>query len=250
MYACNTHILRRQLWHELASLQQSNVGPWCFLDDFNSVLGAHEMFGGSSPLRIACDEFQTWSDSCKLTHLSTKGAEFTWSNGRRSRAYIAPGLNRAICNDSWIQYWNQISCSTLTRSKSYNHPILLSISKEVSSHPSSFKFFKMWIDHPDCRRVASEKCSQIVESAMAAVDRIQNQIRGSVLDDDLFNMERKAQEDLQKALHFEEQFWKDRSRVKWHAEGDRNTSFFMVTKIRNASKQMKMLRKWDIILDN
>lgn len=83
VYACTTHTQRRQLWLELANLQQSHVGPWCFIGDFNSVLGAHEKKGGGLPLRASCEEFRSWSESGHLTHLLTRGVDFTWSNGRR-----------------------------------------------------------------------------------------------------------------------------------------------------------------------
>lgn len=49
IYACTTYTQRRNLWMELASLQQNHIGPWCFIGDFNVVLGAHEKRGGSLP---------------------------------------------------------------------------------------------------------------------------------------------------------------------------------------------------------
>lgn len=59
IYACTTYVLRRQLWVELANLQQNNVGLWCFLGDFNAVMGAHEKRGGRLPLPISYSEFRS-----------------------------------------------------------------------------------------------------------------------------------------------------------------------------------------------
>lgn len=71
IYACTTHVLRRELWLELANLQANNPAPWIFIGDFNAVLGSHVKRGGCPPLKISCDEFSAWSGSCKLSHLVT-----------------------------------------------------------------------------------------------------------------------------------------------------------------------------------
>lgn len=42
VYASTNYIARRDLWEDLAQLQQSYVNPWCFIGDFNAILGAHE----------------------------------------------------------------------------------------------------------------------------------------------------------------------------------------------------------------
>lgn len=73
VYASTCYILRRQLWMDLASLQQNHPSPWGFLGDFNAVLGAHEKCGGRLPLMASCEDFRGWTDSCFLTHLVTRG---------------------------------------------------------------------------------------------------------------------------------------------------------------------------------
>lgn len=79
IYASTSHIDRRSLWMELASLQQTNQGAWCCIGDFNAILGAHEKRGGRLPSIASCEEFKVWSGSCNLTYISTRGAAYTWS---------------------------------------------------------------------------------------------------------------------------------------------------------------------------
>jgi len=69
--------------------------------------------------------------------------------------------------------------------------------------------------------------------------------------DSLFDQQKLAQIDLNKALHMEEAFWCEKSRVKWHLEGDRNTSYFhRLTKIKNSTKTISSIRNGDeIIID-
>lgn len=137
VYAFTSHILRRDLWLELSSLQQSYPGPWLFLGDFNVVLGAYEKRGGFLPPRLSCEEFRAWSDTCNLNHVQTRGAEFTWTNNRSARSHTELRLDRAICNDEWLNFWSSMTCCTLTRCCSDHFPLLINLSNACKSHPSS-----------------------------------------------------------------------------------------------------------------
>lgn len=44
VYASNDHIRRKSLWSNLGTLSQS-CSSWCFIGDFNVILGAHEYKG-------------------------------------------------------------------------------------------------------------------------------------------------------------------------------------------------------------
>lgn len=253
---------------------------------FNTILGAHEKRGGNLPQAISCDEFRAWTDSCSLSHIDTKGAPFTWENGRGSSFHMELRLDRAICNIDWIDFWDSLACCTLPRSQSDHHPLLLVVSKGFIQYPSSFKFQNMWIDHVDCRRLISEVWNRNirycplgpmqlltkklmilnselkiwnrnifgdihlkVSEALQKVEEVQNLISSSGFSSELHEKEIKAQLDLQQALSFEESYWKDKSRLKWLTQGDRNTRFFHRTaQMKKVSKQMSSLRHGDSIL--
>lgn len=52
VYASTSYVKRRSLWSDLNSLQHSYQIPWCFMGDYNTVLGAHEYRGNGLPSRI------------------------------------------------------------------------------------------------------------------------------------------------------------------------------------------------------
>lgn len=47
------------------------------------------------------------------------------------------------------------------------------------------------------------------------------------------DQEKLAMIEFDKAVKFEEQFWQENAKVKWHIEGDRNTPYFhKIAKVR------------------
>jgi hypothetical protein len=156
VYASTNYLTRRNLWSTLNQLQTNFNLPWAFIGDFNAIVGAHEYRGSFSPARLPMEEFQTWSDSFNLLHLPTRGAEFTWANGRRGNRYTEKRLDRALCNHSLLDICSSLSVSTLTKHKSDHYPLLLDIQSSNVRFASQFKFMKMWTLHPDCLQLVHE----------------------------------------------------------------------------------------------
>lgn len=90
-----------------------------------------------------------------------------------------------------------------------------------------------------------------VYTARMKVDQIQGQIYINGYSDVLFNQEKDAQLELERALNYQEEFWREKSRLNWYIQGDRNTEFFhKVAKVRSVTKQISMLRKDEYVLTN
>jgi hypothetical protein len=100
IYASTSYILRRNLWADLTRLQNSFMGPWIFLGDFNAVLGAHEKRGRRLPPSLSCNDFMSWTNANLLLHLNTNGVQYTWNNGRMDSDSVFLRLDRAICNEA------------------------------------------------------------------------------------------------------------------------------------------------------
>ncbi|XP_019460146.1 PREDICTED: uncharacterized protein LOC109359906 [Lupinus angustifolius] len=283
VYGGTTQLLRRILWEELRILILTNQGPWCCVGDFNVVLGNHECRGMRLTPSSPCADFKNFTDSANLIHLQTRGSAFTWSNRRRGNALTEKRLDRSLCNKEWIDFWSQVACCTLPRISSDHHPILLCSDYGQLGVPAQFKFQKMWLHHQDCSRLVEEVwqrsisgCSMSILSqklklmkkefkvwnvevfglvshkvtlALDAVALIQDNIARNGPNDDNLEEDRVAQQTLIQALTIEEEFWKQKSRLNWFTSGDRNTSFFhRVTKIRNSSKSLTMLRSGGSLL--
>lgn len=124
VYASTNYITRRQLWYNLQNIQNQHNIPWCSIGDFNAILGSHEHRGFTNPARLPMEEFFDWSDSNNLYHIPTRGAQYTWTNGRGARQ-TERRLDRAICNQLWLDSCASLAVTTLTKFKSDHFPILL-----------------------------------------------------------------------------------------------------------------------------
>jgi len=52
-----------------------------------------------------------------------------------------------------------------------------------------------------------------------------------------------AQMKLDEALNMQEAFWKEKAKVNWHTDGDRNTNYFhRLAKIKNTNKLITSIK--------
>jgi len=112
IYASTCYTHRRELWSDLTRIQNIHNIPWCWIGDFNAIIGAHEYRGSYSPARTPMNEFLNWSDRDNLVHLPTRGARFTWSNRRDGRRLAEKRLDRTLCNHGWTLHQGQVCMAT------------------------------------------------------------------------------------------------------------------------------------------
>ena len=185
--------------------------------------------------------FQDWTDAHNLLHLPTRGAHYTWSNGRRGRRHTQRRLDRSICNQEWLDLCGTTSCSAIIKNRSDHYPLLLEFKTFEGSLSSNFKFLQMWAKHENCRdfiaacwqeRVVG--CPMLllkdnlctwnleifgnihshVKEAEDKLQSIQHQINSSNPTDDLLNQEKHAQCDFDKVLERQECFWREQNKTK------------------------------------
>jgi hypothetical protein len=248
-----------------------------FIGDFNTILEDQEHNGFAVPARHPIEDFQLWTDTNHLLHLPTSGAFYTWTNGRRGLRHTERRLDRAICNQNWLDACTSLDCSTLVRNRSDHYPLLLDFSCQNLSFRSSFKFMRMWSLHETCKDIISDSWNEVVvgcpmyilntklkrlkdklrtwnkevfgnvhayvNDADMQLQEIQSQLQTEGYTDNLRTLEKTAQGNLDKALDRQEEFWREKARINWHLKGDRNTAFFhRLAKIKNTNKLISSLK--------
>jgi len=86
----------------------------------------------------------------------------------------------------------------------------------------------------------------IVKNVEHNLSLIQSDIDMLGISDSLLEQQRAAHIQLENALNIEEDFWREKSKVKWHSDGDRDTKYFQrLAKIKNSSKLINTLMSGD-----
>jgi len=156
IYASTKYLIKRQLWHNLSALHSQFSLLWCFIGDFNSILETCEHRGRITSVRLPIEDFKAWSELNNLIHLPTKGAEFTWPNGRGGMRHIKRRLDRAFCNQVWLDLSYSMFVSTLIKHKFDHFPLFLEMQVSNETFASQFKFMRMWTTHSNCKNIVKD----------------------------------------------------------------------------------------------
>jgi hypothetical protein len=253
-------------WYEMKSIPSYSISfNYYFSNPNNKTLFYYILFN-----------FLLWTNANHLTHLNTVGVRFTWANGRPGGEFVTQRLDRSICNQEWMDFWQNIHCCALFKHNSDHHPLLVSQDLSGVKHPAPFRFFRAWTSHADCVRVVKEVwaepvhgspmvCLQAklkrlkaalkewnltvfgnmdhnVTSAIDEVNFVQALIDENGITDALQQRDFEAQLTLSKVLLQQEIFWREKARVNNFSFGDRNTAYFhRLAKIRSTSKPIALL---------
>ncbi|XP_060200519.1 uncharacterized protein LOC132628770 [Lycium barbarum] len=204
--------------------------------DFNVILNEEEKIGGLSALPqeyedfafCIYEDFAFCINSCDLSEISYKGSPFTWWNGREDRDCIFKRLDRKLSNDYLQNWFGHLEVEHLSRIGSDYAHMLLSCNDQSHHFVRPFKFLKFWTEHEDYKEVVRQ--NWISEDTQNAFVSFKQKMK---------------QAELKRYLHYEEEFWRQKTGFDHFAEGDRNTRFFrclvkgrrkrtLIKKIKNA----------------
>ncbi|XP_057797764.1 uncharacterized protein LOC131013653 [Salvia miltiorrhiza] len=258
VHGSNCPTERRKLWLDL--LHHTN-GSTVFMGDFNAVKGAHERISTVSPNRQSCKDFCEFIDATQFIESPTLGLKFTWSGRRFLPRHVESLLDRVLVSDSFAQSWRAINTHILPRITSDHSPLVFQCSGSDIRRRNSFRFLTMWTSHANFLEVVEHSWTQLVETncpifrVMAKLRRlrgvlkswnkevfgnvdvsirelgekladVQERISASGYMDDLFNEEIAVQASLNVTLSRKNDLLRQKSKVTWLHDGDRNSSFF------------------------
>ncbi|XP_038978394.1 uncharacterized protein LOC120108761 [Phoenix dactylifera] len=222
-------------------------------------------------------EFQDFLTLSGLIDMGFSGSKFTWCNNQQGQARVWERLDRACATAGWIQSFPDHHVSHLPRIASEHNPLLVSTDSYIPVH-SSFRFEKIWLCYPRSwemvreawsapvrgdamyrvsrrlelmrrrlRRWNREEVRDIfrrIEESEEAIARLQTQEdqRGGLADEELGDL-RSLLALHDGLLRQQETFWRQKLRIQWIVEGDRNTRFFhQATVIRRHQNMIRVLR--------
>jgi len=143
VYGYNTIIARTLPWDSLRTWAPAS--PWIVMGDFNSILsqdGKHNGHPGSS---YEVSDFREYCSDLGLFDMNYTGCHYTWSNGT-----IWTKINHVLVNPLWnnLQLMSHVLfCPPGAFSDHSVAHTPIGNNRAPGRHP--FKFFNIWVDHPE-----------------------------------------------------------------------------------------------------
>jgi hypothetical protein len=257
-YANAIRSRRRKDWELLQYLRREFDTPWLCAGDFNEVLDASEQIGGNERQDWMMEGFRETVDYCRFSDLGYSGLPYTWNNKQMAPNNIKVRLDRGLGDDRFLDVFDSTTVRHIQTTSSDHCGLLIQIKRsewlQGSGSDRPFRYENMWRQHDSYDQLVVsgwQDGAQSLEEVTNELGRMQHTLTswsksefGSVkkqlnilrkkLDrvrlDSILSGPTKEECDLMKKisdlLAREETMMKQRSRVQWLAEGDRNTSFF------------------------
>lgn len=254
IYGWPTQQEKFRTWALLRSLQSYQRRPWVCFGDFNEVLYAYEKAGRRGCNINQMTVFLEACNICNLEDMSATGVKFTWSNGRRGAANVRKRLEMFLTGADWLDLFPGASFHNLARIASNHSPILCRLLPLVKKRPV-FQFESMWLRDESIHEVVqdawanalgaglqNDPCAIMEEFAarpsewnkysFGHVQRFLKskqrslQILQCSFDASTSAEQQELREEIKELLTRAEKIWKQRSRIQWLSEGDKNTRFF------------------------
>ncbi|XP_056855051.1 uncharacterized protein LOC130504459 [Raphanus sativus] len=260
---------RDQVWERLTRFSTTRNGPWFMIGDFNEIIDHNEKEGGRQRTDSSFLPFKQMLSDCGMLEFPYTGDMLSWVGKRAGRVTVRCRLDRAVGNADWHEKFPHSKTKYMRLWGSDHRPILADILKKPARRSRKFKFDKRWLDNeelrqvilegwksPDlppnaslmehissCRKALSEWRRQNNINSAKLMEELKEKVEGLYADDNATTEEIAAVlKELSDALKAEEMFWKQKSRVFWLREGDRNTKFFhALTKQRRARNKITQL---------
>jgi hypothetical protein len=249
---------------------------WIIVGDFNVIRFPQEKWGNEG---FSCyeKEFVECIQNLGVDDLSYSGCFHTWTNNQSGSDFVSKKLDRVLSNCEWLNQFGNTSVEFLERGVSDHSPALVTISSVTSYGPKPFKFFDYWAEHNnfldwigDAWRVEVEGYSMFcfysklkavrdvlkvknievfgnlglkISQARHELAKAQNSFISSKGNAECQRKEKECLHLLISLMAAEENFLKQKSRVKWLNLGDGNNAFFHnAVKVRNSTNLIKMLK--------
>ena len=282
-YGNPEHHRRMESWDLLRRLGAESSLPWLACGDFNEIVNNGEKLGFRRRAQRLMNNFREALTDCGLSDLGFQGPKFTWTNLQSNENVIFARLDRGVSTREWIQLFPSTRVRIIPFAPSDHHAIIVDCIHEAGQQTRRkhhFKFEAMWIKREGCEEVVRKAwevphegtkmfqlCQKIKTCRMDLINwskqgifSLPSKIKGlraklSTIDSNIHDVwqdhsrlieRHSTRKELNFLISQEEVNWRQRLRISWMREGDRNTKFFHeCASQRKRTNEIKQLRSQD-----
>ncbi|WZY83148.1 hypothetical protein YC2023_029532 [Brassica napus] len=256
---------RARFWELLSDIVLQRQAPWLITGDFNDLLDNSEKVGGPLRWEGSFLSFRNFVSQYDLWDLQFSGNSLSW-RGTRYTHFIQSRLDRAMANVEWMEMFPAARSENLSFEGSDHRPIVTHFDQNLKKKKGSFRYDRSLSSKPEARTLIQDTWQEdsadtvlnkickvrrnLINWAKGEADRKKEALRHNQaqLEEALTsaspNQERieELQGLLEAAYAEEEAFWRQRSRIQWLSEGDKNSAYFhAVTRGRRISNKFSVI---------
>jgi hypothetical protein len=262
-YGNPDHHRRIESWDLLRRLGSDSFLPWMICGDFNEIVDNGEKLGIRSRPQRQMKIFREALDDCRLEDLGYQGPKFTWCNMQNNEDVVFARLDRGVCTREWLHLFPSTKARIIPFVFSDHHAVIVDCLRTTPSLPERkhhFRFEATWIKRDNCEEVIRSAwahpqhgtkmfclCQKIKAYRVAllqwskqgifSLPRTIKALKTNLCDIDTHIQENwqdqarlaernEIRKELNHLISQEEIYWRQRSRISWMKDGDRNTKFF------------------------
>ncbi|XP_071712516.1 uncharacterized protein [Rutidosis leptorrhynchoides] len=221
------------MWECLDNLMTYPNVDWVLGGDFNEVRYQSERLNTEFNERWA-KYFNTFIENNRLVDIPLLGKRFTRisDNGKKFSK-----IDRFLVTDQFLELWGDVSALALDRHTSDHCPIILR-DKNMDFGPKPFKLFDIWLESVEVENIITDAWRKEVEIEDLQIDVtvLEEKAKLNVLSD----LEREASLDRRvrwlKKQKDESDMLRQKAKLKWAADRDKNTAYFHASIRRSYNK--------------